>query len=373
MTPVEEHGASTRMRSKRRPARPAGLRMSPVTSVAARFRRARFSAIRATRSAVRSMQVSSIAGSHSSSAPLLPPGAAQASSTRCPGAQSHQARRQLRPRILHRDEPVLEPGQLGYRDRATQGHRRRHPRYLVGFNVLGRQLRDVVGSGGCATGPRARSWADAHCWHRARPGPPAPQARLISLTSQPGCAVRPGTVASTLARRTARSATKRRSTALTRPVERSAPSSRAASTARWAVSSGALREYSIWCAAATSSARTGFGHARGRAAAGTRSPAARRRYQRTVPEGDGAHRGALAHVIRRGQRRIRPTRRGTPPHPPPAPRRPVRAPRAPRGSYPRRRPARFRLWAKSRTLRARRPGRCTCVTASVPWPHWTRR
>src|SRR6266480_4569829 len=108
------------------------------------------------------------------------------------------------------------------------------------------------------------------------------QAAAICSTSQAGCAVRAGSCASTRASSDTRSATKRLSTALVSPVARSAPSSRAPSTAACTVSSATLREYSIWWAATVSSARSGLarrdGWVRRASTAG-----ARRRYQRRVP------------------------------------------------------------------------------------------
>ena len=114
------------------------------------------------------------------------------------------------------------------------------------------------------------------------PLPRSDQAAQMRPASQAGCAVCAARSVSMRARSPARSMTNRRSTALTRPLLRAAASTRAASTAACTVASGALREYSSWCAPAASSARmrrgTPAGRSRSRSIAG-----ARRRYQRSVP------------------------------------------------------------------------------------------
>ena len=209
---------------------------------------------------------------------------------------------------------------------------------------------------------RAPSWADADCWHRESPGRARPKPRRVPCTSQRGCAVRPGTVAIDLReelRVLARQASQHRidqarGALLPRAdVRHRPPGARSAPAA--------LREYSIWCAAATSSARTGIGFARGplqqRLDAGVR-----RRYQRTLPSAMRAHRGALPHVIGGGQRRIDRlaaechridrARRGS-----------ERGRAAPRGST-QDAPVQRSGCGQNPARSTRRPGRCTCVTAA---------
>jgi len=108
------------------------------------------------------------------------------------------------------------------------------------------------------------------------------QAAARRSVSHSGWAVRAASERSLAAKSWTRSVTKRRSTAFTRPLRRGNLSSRAASTAACTPGCGALREYSIWWAAHTSSAHTAGGRASGRLSSG-RSAGARRRYQRSVP------------------------------------------------------------------------------------------
>ena len=63
----------------------------------------------------------------SSNAPVLPPGAAQASSTRSPADTCQQAGGQLRAGILDRHQALGEPGQLGHGARRIEHHRAGHP------------------------------------------------------------------------------------------------------------------------------------------------------------------------------------------------------------------------------------------------------
>src|SRR3984893_1292439 len=126
------------------------------------------------------------------------------------------------------------------------------------------------------------------------------QAAAICSTSQAGCAVRAGSCVSTPARREARSATNRRSTALASPVVPGAPSSLAASTAACTVASATLREYSTWWAATVSSARIGPRTPDG-GLSNPRTAGARRRYQRSVPSAmarTAARSGAFATEAR---------------------------------------------------------------------------
>ena len=138
---------------------------------------------------------------------------------------------------------------------------------------------------------------------RARPAAPPPPARPGAPCAPRACGPR--------VRRARRA--RRRSGAAPRwssPAALGSPSRRAASTAACTVSSGALREYSTWCAAAASSERSGLAHAGGAAEQGLE-----RRHEPQVPaqraEGDGAHRGALGRGLGRGQRRIGGLRRRT--------------------------------------------------------------
>src|SRR5580692_3664353 len=110
----------------------------------------------------------------------------------------------------------------------------------------------------------------------------AGQADRRRSISQAGWAVRTTGSTSRRSKRARRSAAKRRSTALARPAAGTLPRRRTASTAACTVASGALREYSIWCAAHTSSACTAGSIARGRATS-TATAGASLKYQRRVP------------------------------------------------------------------------------------------
>ena len=332
-----------------------------------RLRRARFSATRATRSGVRSMQVSSIPGSRSSSAPLLPPGAAQASSTRCPGARSIRPAASCAPASWTDTSPSCEPRQLGYRHRALQDEGRGHPGYFLGADAGCRQLGPVRGAAGAgqvhAQGQRrvgvvriehrqALLWPGAHDFlHQPRRVRGAsghgridlrqPHAALGDEAAQDGIDQAGGALGAEQAR------------GIDRQVR--------------GQFRGVARVFDL-----VRRRRQQRPHRVGHALRSLQQRLDGRRQAQVPahgPECDRAHRGALAHVIGGRQRGIDGLARETRPHPRRAPRPPAQARRGPRESYPRRRPSSGRLWAKSRTLMARRPGRCTWVTASVPVPH----
>ena len=97
-----------------------------------------------TSSAVRSRSPPAL----SSRWPVLPPGAAQASSTRMPGRTPRSLGGQLRAGVLHRQQALGEAGQLAHAYRAIQNERRRHPLNRLRFNIPLPQGRLHLGHGG---------------------------------------------------------------------------------------------------------------------------------------------------------------------------------------------------------------------------------
>ena len=153
MTPVDEQGASTSTRSKGAPDSEGVDVRSAVTRMASRPARCRFSRTRARRSASSSTATRSASpGVRCAMCKVLPPGAAQASSTRIPGARIQQRRGQLRAGILHRSRAGIEPRQRLHGSRALEHQRVGIPVADAGVathgppgaqEVLGVQLRRI--------------------------------------------------------------------------------------------------------------------------------------------------------------------------------------------------------------------------------------
>ena len=226
MTPVEEHGASSRIRSKGLPSQKLpGARRSATATVAVRFSRPRFSRMSAVRSPSTSSAVTSTPREPArSNAPVLPPGAAQGSrDTRCPGRISRSRAGQLCSGILHRNPSLGEARQVGNTPRAIQYDTRIDPLYPFCTNRGGGQLLQVVLGTTSGTGRRAAPRAGVHCRPRGWRGF-ASGACLEQSRDEPGRmrgAPRKRRVHQT-SRRPARSPpTKRRSTAFTSPAARS--------------------------------------------------------------------------------------------------------------------------------------------------------
>ena len=156
---------------------------------------------------------------------VLPPGAAQASSTRIPGPGIEQRSGQLRAGILHRDQSLGEARQLRRRPGARQCRTAQAPTEAASdINSRRQQLLVGIARESCATGPPAGSSADGHCWPPAICGGRSrPHAAAMRSASQGGCAVRTAGSASTAREQRSRSRTYRRSTALTRPPARGCP------------------------------------------------------------------------------------------------------------------------------------------------------
>ena len=133
----------------------------------------------------------------SSSAPVLPPGAAQASSTRSPAAGSSSSAASCALRILHRDAPGIEAGQLRHRHRTLERHRGRHQRHGVRREAGLRELVADTRRRWYACGRRAASAAGARCWPRVSPRDPPARPRAIASVSQAGCAAAAAGSAST--------------------------------------------------------------------------------------------------------------------------------------------------------------------------------
>jgi len=143
----------------RMPAIPPGAGLHGITSIsmACNCSRSRFSCTRASRTA-------STSSAHRSTSarsriwPLLPPGAAQASSTRSPGWASSRRASPLRACVLHRHVALVEAGQAVHRyravkrDRIRAGLMRWHPRLVQAPKIAGdiaTAAIDAQVNGGC--------------------------------------------------------------------------------------------------------------------------------------------------------------------------------------------------------------------------------
>ena len=153
---------------------------------AGRRRRARFSPIRATRPASTSSAVRSRSPPALSSRwPVLPPGAAHASSTRMPGRMPRNRGGQLGAGVLHRQQALGEAGELAHAYRAIQNKGRGHPLNRLRFNIPLPQGRLHPGHGGAGqVDPQhERGVGVVRLQHRhhligpCRPQPPRPARR----------------------------------------------------------------------------------------------------------------------------------------------------------------------------------------------------
>ena len=287
ITPLPEQGASTSTRSNERGGQRRHLRrevrgdQQRLASRRARDCRARAAAAAGRRSAATS---SPSAGVRCAMCSVLPPGAAQASSTRMPGRASSNGAASCARAVLHGNRARLETGQHLHGGGMFQHHG-------IGVPVDGVRLATQRAPGAQevrdrAAAPDRRRSAIGGCWLfaasmiRRR----SPQAAVMRIDQPARMRMAPGRVRVARWLTTpARCATKRRSTALTMPLARASPTMRLASTARCTCASGAPREYSTWCAAVTSRAASfGDNSANGRLTSGS-SAGASRRYQRNVP------------------------------------------------------------------------------------------
>ena len=152
MVPVDEHGASSRIASKRS----SGDQVvaSAATVVAARPRRARFA--ESVLSRVLEMSTATTEAPASASCAVLPPGAAQRSNTRLPVDVPHEMRRQRGRDVLHPPRALVKARQrldaaLGQEAHAAIGkHAARHllgPVFRIALHREVERRLDQIGGG----------------------------------------------------------------------------------------------------------------------------------------------------------------------------------------------------------------------------------
>ncbi len=142
ITPVPEQGASSRMRSKGRPSHQSSASRSPCCSVALQPQSLQVAghALQAVGIDVDGHQLAK-PGVRSRMWPLLPPGAAQASSTRSPACASSSGAAHCAPASCTLTSPALKPGSCGHVHRLLQ-HQRRVDQAGVRDDAGSRELRN---------------------------------------------------------------------------------------------------------------------------------------------------------------------------------------------------------------------------------------
>ncbi len=260
-TPEALHGTSARMRSNGVPSHQSSGRAASPTAIRPRSpSRSKFSAMRRVRGSLWS-SASRSSSARSSRCDALPPGAAQASSTRWPAATSSSAAARWAPRSCTDSSPSAKPGR---RDtgQGLSSSRPSSPRICASMPascsrasaccgvVRRRFARSAIGGWllPCAA-------MSCHC-----PG----WSRRSMSSHHCGCCSRAAGSAATAASSSAWRRCALRSTAFISPPKRSPPSARAASTAWFTVVCAESGRASSRHSATSSSARrsvsrSGFG------------------------------------------------------------------------------------------------------------------